>query len=413
MKRSALHAYALAFREKEIFLSPQRGPRCAAALARGPAILSRARSSLDAGRAFSHYGRMSELKTAADAGPADGAPFPPVDRTESGQKLLQFLQRRLKLPPALLHRWVRTGQVRVNGRRAKPFARVNEGDVVRLPPFAGALAAQAGASATHGRAAQFPQGAPGDALPLPPLVAALGDVLAFHKPGGLATHPGTGHADSLSGRLAAHAPGAPFVPTPAHRLDRDTSGILLVGATHAALRELQRAFRERRVVKEYVAWVEGEWPDAAPRLLRSRLAREGPPGAERVRVCRPGREAPDAREALCIVRPLRAGPGASLVQIRLLTGRNHQIRVQLAELGHPVLGDAKYGKGRRESCPPLCLHALRVILPGGWAAECLPDWPPPYALDAPPEPMPTEAVEAACGHFSPNPDAGEGSGAPH
>ena len=354
---------------------------------------------------------MSELEAAAEPGPADGSPFPPVDRAESGQKLLQFLQRRLNLPPALLHRWVRTGQVRLNGRRAKPFARVSEGDLVRLPPFAGALAAQAGAPG-HGVSRVSP------ALPLPPLVAKLGDILAFHKPAGLPTHPGTGHADSLSSRLRAHAPGAAFVPTPAHRLDRDTSGILLVAATHDALRELQQAFRERRVAKEYVAWVEGAWPHAAPRLLRSHLRKEGAPGAERVHASADGETAgTGSREALSIVRPLRTGPDASLVQVRLLTGRTHQIRVQLAELGHPVLGDAKYGRGRRESCPALCLHALRVTLPDGRTAECLPDWTGPYALAAPPAPMPAEAAGPLPGEasapFSPNPAAGERSGAPH
>ena len=352
---------------------------------------------------------MSELEAAAEPGPADGSPFPPVERAESGQKLLQFLQRRLNLPPALLHRWVRTGQVRLNGRRAKPFARVSEGDLVRLPPFAGALAAQAGAPVPGARQSPAPA-----ALALPPLVTRLGDILAFHKPAGLATHPGTGHADSLSSRLRAHAAGAPFVPTPAHRLDRDTSGILLVAATHESLRELQQAFRERRVAKEYVAWVEGAWPHAEPQLLRSQLRKEGAPGAERVRAWKDGEVAPaDSREALSIVRPLRIGPDASLVQIRLLTGRTHQIRVQLAELGHPVLGDAKYGKGRRADCPALCLHALRVTLPDGRSMECLPDWSGPYALDALPAPMPTEAVEAAQNHISRNPAAGRPSGAPH
>ena len=353
---------------------------------------------------------MSELETAAEPGPADGSPFPPVDRAESGQKLLQFLQRRLNLPPALLHRWVRTGQVRLNGRRAKPFARVVEGDMVRLPPFAGALAAQAGAPEPRARAPEA-----SSSLPLPPLVARLDDILAFHKPAGLPVHPGTGHTDSLSGRLRAHAPGAAFVPTPAHRLDRDTSGILLVAATHEALRDLQQAFRERRVAKEYVAWVEGAWPDAAPRLLASHLRKEGARGAERVRACGPGEVG--AREALSIVRLLTTGPDASLVQIRLLTGRTHQIRVQLAELGYPVLGDAKYGKGRRGGCPGLCLHALRVILPDGRAVECLPDWTGPFALNAVPEPMPATAPEGTCGENfatrSPLPAAGQGSGAPH
>lgn len=348
---------------------------------------------------------MSELETAAGPDPADGSPFPPVDRAESGQKLLQFLQRRLKLPPALLHRWVRTGQVRLNGSRAKPFARVNQGDVVRLPPFATALAAQAGAPGPG-------PGAPAGAIPpLPPLVAELGDILVFNKPCGLPVHPGTGHADSLSSRLGARAQDASFKPTPAHRLDKDTSGILLVAATHDALRGLQQAFRERRVAKEYVAWVAGAWPFAEPRLLASRLCKDGAPGCERVRVCKPGEEGMrGAREAFCIVKPLSTAPDASLVQVRLLTGRTHQIRVQLAELGHPVLGDAKYGHGRRGGCPGLCLHALRVTLPDGRSVTCLPDWPGPRALASVPEPMPNGENFP---QLSPIPAAGTSSGAPH
>lgn len=380
--------------------------------------------SLDGSRAFRHYGGMPEHDTTADSGPAGDAPFPRVGRAESGQKLLQFLQRRLNLPPALLHRWIRTGQARLNGCRAKPFARVALGDVVRVPPFALSLAAQAGARGQDGAAAPPPDmaaapgtggvRAPADAPPLPPLVDVFGDIWAFNKPSGLPTHPGTGHEDSLSARLAAHAPGAAFPPTPAHRLDRDTSGILLVAATHDALRELQRQFRERRLAKEYVAWVEGRWPWPGPRLLRGHIRKEGAPGAERMRPCAPG---PDAREAVCVVRPLVAGAKASLVQVRLITGRTHQIRVQLATLGHPVLGDARYGRGRRGGCSGMRLHALRVTLPDGRSAVCLPDWPTPHALAAVPDSMasvmPEETAPPLPGTPSPTSDAaGPPPGAP-
>lgn len=327
--------------------------------------------------------------------PATGAaPFPPVGQAESGQKLLQFLQRRLNLPPALLHRWIRTGQARLNGRRAKPFARVNLGDVVRLPPFAVTLAAQAGAPALDGRPAQPPDlvGASLHLPPLPPLVGAHGDIWAFHKPAGLTVQPGSGHEDSLASRLAAHAPGAGFAPTPAHRLDKDTSGILLVAATHSALRALHEAFRERLLIKEYVAWVAGAWPWHGPRSLRDFIAKEGAPGAERMRPCAPG---PHAREALCVVAPLKTGPDKSLVQIRLITGRTHQIRVQLAALGHPVIGDGKYGSKRRDHCPGLRLHALRLVLPDGASFERLPDWTEPYAVDALPPPLNALAEEGA------------------
>ena len=323
-------------------------------------------------------------KEAEQVSPA-AMPFPPVGLAESGQKLLQFLQRRLNLPPALLHRWIRTGQARLNGRRAKPFVRVNLDDVVRLPPFAITLAAQAGAPALDGHAATLANmtDSASNLAPLPPLAGTHGDIWAFHKPAGLPVQPGSGHEDSLSSRLAAHAGGAAFVPTPAHRLDKDTSGILLVAATHTALRMLQEAFRKRLLLKEYVAWVAGAWPWAEPRLLRNYLAKAGGPGTERICPCAKG---PDAREALCVVAPLGTSPGKSLVQIRLITGRTHQIRVQLAALGHPVLGDGKYGQGRRH-CPGLCLHALRLVLPDGTSFECLPDWAEPLALTTLPPPM--------------------------
>ncbi len=364
---------------------------------------------------------MPEHDTTADSGPAGDAPFPRVGRAESGQKLLQFLQRRLNLPPALLHRWIRTGQARLNGCRAKPFARVALGDTVRVPPFALTLAAQAGARGQDGAAASPPgTAAPAateaaDAPPLPPLVGVFGDIWAFNKPAGLPTHPGTGHEDSLSARLAAHAPGAAFPPTPAHRLDRETSGILLVAATHDALRELQRQFRERLPAKEYVAWVGGRWPWPGPRLLRDHVRKAGAPGAERMRPCAPG---PDAREAVCIVRPLVTGARASLVQVRLITGRTHQIRVQLAALGHPVLGDAKYGRGRRDGCPGMRLHALRVSLPDGHTAACLPDWPGAHALAVMPDPLPDDpqALGPPPGTaLSPSSDSAAGAppGAPH
>ena len=178
-----------------------------------------------------------------------------VDPREGGQKLLQFLQRRLDLPPSLLHRWIRTGQVRINGGRAKPFGLVAAGDSVRLPPFA--LGMSRRSKATGGQASPEQEHEPRQRTQaLPPAPRPLqkdGDLWVFCKPAGLPTHPGTGHEDSLSSRLAARAGDAPFKPTPVHRLDKDTSGILLVAASFSVLRELTTALRERRMKKEYLA----------------------------------------------------------------------------------------------------------------------------------------------------------------
>ena len=138
-----------------------------------------------------------------------------VTAAEAGQKLLQFLSRRFEEPQSVLHRWIRTGQVRINGGRAKPFDRVELNDEIRVPPFAGAGT----------KAERVPASSGGKELP--PIVAETADVIVFCKPSGLPVHPGTGHTDSLTTRLEAAFAGSPFIPAPVHRLDRDTSGLLL------------------------------------------------------------------------------------------------------------------------------------------------------------------------------------------
>ncbi|MDO5483288.1 MAG: RluA family pseudouridine synthase [Desulfovibrionaceae bacterium] len=296
-----------------------------------------------------------------------------VTPDESGQKLLQFLQRRLHLPQSLLHRWVRTGQVRCNGGRCKPFTRVACGDTVRLPPFAMKMAAQGDTVQTM---------APPDMLPpLPPLVGEADGILAFFKPAGLPTHDGTGHTDSLAGRLAAHYARADFAPTPAHRLDKNTTGLLLVATSYTALRQIQECMQQGLLAKEYLAWVHGRWPWPEERLLCHMLRKESRQGLERMHTVEAG-----GKEARCLVRPLRTHGQSSLLHVRLLTGRTHQIRAQLAQEGHAVLGDSKYGTASGGS-RRMYLHSLRVSLPDGRSFACLPDWPVPRALEALPPPL--------------------------
>lgn len=308
-----------------------------------------------------------------------------VAEAESGQKLIQWLRRRLDAPQGELHKWIRTGQIRVNGRRAKAFAPVNAGDAIRLPPFCRTL--------LDAPAAPRPP-----ARPLPPIIAEEPDLLVFNKPAGLPTQSGSGHDDSLAARLAALDPGAAFHPAPVHRLDRDTSGVLLAGRTFAALRALGETLRGREAVKEYVAWVRGRWPWEDLRLLRHALRKEGPAGREKMRAYDWRTPPPGAREALLLARPLKRAERASLLHIRLLTGRTHQIRAQMQAAGFPLVGDGKYGApvaGQR-----LLLHAVRLTLPDGRSFSCLPAWTSPWALDAPPEPFPPcarplDAPEAA------------------
>lgn len=302
----------------------------------------------------------------AEAENCDPGAFAPVSEPESGQKLLRFLMRRLNLPESLLHRWLRTGQIRLNGKRCKPFAVVSAGDLVRLPPFARKLAAVEAASQ------------PACAQPgLPPLLGAAGGIWAFAKPAGLAVHGGSRVSVSLAAMLAQEAREGEFIPAPAHRLDRDTSGILLVGATYQDLRQLQDWFAQGLVHKEYLAWTRGCYPYAEERLARHYLA-----GTDRVTAY--ADPAPGRREARCLIRPLRQARDATLLHIRLLTGCKRQIRAQLAAMGSPIRGDSRYG------APPgasLRLHACRVILPGGASFELPPPWSPPWQVERLPPPI--------------------------
>lgn len=331
-----------------------------------------------------------------------------VTAAEAGQKLVQYLQRRCGAPQSAIQRWVRTGQVRINGGRCKPFDRVAEGDVVRVPPFALAgdvHAPDAGADAGREASAEAGGGKERGSAPRPelresplPVVGRAEGLLVLLKPAGLAVQPGTGHDDCVTARLAAQYAGADFLPTPAHRLDRDTSGLLLVATSYARLRALSDAFAAREgLVKEYLAWVAGRWPHAEAVTLRDRLEKQGEPGRQKVRrvdgdgaasrAARPGGHAAifaacddvAGRHAACTVTPLRPGDAASLLLVRLHTGRTHQIRVQLSERRHPIMGDRKYGG-------PACgqgmlLHALRLTLPDGECFTALPDWSGRWQVD--------------------------------
>ncbi len=318
-----------------------------------------------------------------------------VSEAEAGQKLLACLKRRLggDLPDALLHRIIRGGEVRVNGSRAQPFSRLAAGDEVRVPPLRLDRAAQTcPAGVAGGAAASEEAGAAGSGGPVTRnvpadmlttaglyIVAETPEYLVINKPAGLAAQPGSKQADSVSAILAAAFAGAEFIPTPAHRLDKATSGLTLVGKTYAALRAAQEALREHSLGKDYLAWVEGDWPYAGPEDLYDLLEKQAVGGREKV--------APGAgKAALCTARPLLRRQGRTLLLIRLRTGRTHQIRVQLASRGHPIAGDAKYGgQGGR---PPaqadgrnMRLHAWRLVLPDGQTFIAPPPWQGEFAVD--------------------------------
>lgn len=291
----------------------------------------------------------------------------PVGPEEAGQKLLQYLVRRLagQAPQSLILRWIRTGQVRVDGGRAKPFDRLSLGAVVRIPPFTvedeGATPANGGASKSSEQSGDAGKGGPA------PFDAVFEDeeLLVIVKPAGLPAHPGSGWTDSVQTRLVAHYAGAAFAPTPAHRLDKDTSGLLAVAKSYACLRRLQDAFRDKTAEKFYLAWVRGAFDLCSlgqTARLEDQLEKKERGGRERV-------ETGSGKRAVTLASPLRVGKAESLVSLNILTGRTHQIRAQLSSRGFPIVGDAKYGGGKG----PMFLHAYRLRIDAGTFVS-LPEW---------------------------------------
>jgi len=254
------------------------------------------------------------------------------DEAGAGQRLDNFLVRHCKgVPKSHLYQLVRSGQVRVNGKRCRPDDRLAAGDTVRVPPIVlgGAGAAAGGEGRPDAPAAEFPILFEDDAL------------LVVDKPEGVAVHGGSGVAHGVIERLRAARPDARFLEL-AHRLDRETSGVLMLAKRRAALVALHGQLRERVTDKRYVAIVAGRWP-LRTKTVQAPLHRYlTADGERRVRVQAGG------QEAVSRVTGLRhadvAGLGVfSLVEVKIETGRTHQIRVHLAHAGFPIAGDAKYG----------------------------------------------------------------------
>ena len=272
-----------------------------------------------------------------------------VDPDSAGQRLDNFLMRHLKgVPKTHVYRIIRSGEVRINKGRAAADVRVQAGDQVRLPPLR--LSARADEKA-HSMATE--RAGPGSTAARRGFAVLFEDehLLAINKPAGVAVHGGSGVSFGVIEQLRMARPQAPFLEL-VHRLDRETSGILLLAKKRSALKHLQDQFRERETGKTYLALVLGNWPENKKVLdqpLHKYLlpAKDGQAeGERRVKVVAKGD--PDGMPALTLVK-LRAStaPDAaqpySLLEITLKTGRTHQIRVHLASEGMPIAGDDKYG----------------------------------------------------------------------
>jgi 23S rRNA pseudouridine955/2504/2580 synthase len=245
---------------------------------------------------------------------------------EGGQRLDNFLLRTLKgVPRSHIYRLLRRGEVRVNGGRAKPEHRLAEGDSVRLPPVR--VAAEEAPGAVPARLRATVREA---------IVHEDERVLVIDKPAGLAVHGGSGLSFGVIEALRADRPQAELEL--AHRLDRDTSGLLVVAKDRGSLRVLHALLRDGAVDKTYLALLAGRWTLGRKRI-DAPLATHHRQGGERtVTVHAAG------KPSASTFRPIeRFGAEATLVEVDIHTGRTHQIRVHAAFAGHPVAGDPKYG----------------------------------------------------------------------
>ena len=260
-----------------------------------------------------------------------------VDEDSAGQRLDNFLMRILKgVPKTHVYRIIRSGEVRINRGRVSAETRLELGDVVRLPPV---------------RVSEKPAEKEAASVPAREFPVLFEDewVLAIDKPAGVAVHGGSGVNFGVIEQLRRARPQAKFLEL-VHRLDRETSGILLLAKKRAALTRLQDQFRERETGKTYLALALGHWP-ARLKVLDAPLHKYLlPDGERRVKVV--GKDDPDGMRSVTLVKVRQRIPVAlseqvtemSLLEVTIKTGRTHQIRVHLASSGHPIAGDDKYGQ---------------------------------------------------------------------
>jgi 23S rRNA pseudouridine955/2504/2580 synthase len=250
-----------------------------------------------------------------------------VGEDAAGQRIDNFLLRILKgVPKSHVYQILRTGQVRVNKGRAAADLRLSSGDVVRVPPVRVATPT-------------VPRPDPKAAARLPLLLEDEA-IIAIDKPAGVAVHGGSGIAFGLIEQLRAARPEARFLEL-VHRLDRDTSGVLLVAKKRTALVALHAQLRDGEIDKRYLVLVRGRWRDEKRTVKRSLHKFATKEGERRVRVDDQGKEAITVFHRRHIWP--EHDPPLALLEAELRTGRTHQIRVHLAHLGFPLAGDAKYG----------------------------------------------------------------------
>jgi len=313
---------------------------------------------------FDYKPLLAMRKESSVLTPTTPKPSPPqapavrlVEVTEEhdGQRLDNFLMRLCKgVPKSHIYKAVRGGEVRVNKGRVSPDARIHAGDIVRVPPI-------------RLPAADQKRIVPGAEFPI---VFEDEGLLVIDKPAGTAVHGGSGVSFGVIEALRAARPEARFLEL-AHRLDRDTSGLLLIAKKRNVLLSLHEMFRESKGSKHYLALVEGDWVNARQHIRLPLTKWTTQTGERRVKV-----EA-EGQVSHTIVSAQKRFNGYSLVDAELRTGRTHQIRVHLASTGFPIVGDDKYGRDETRTkfvklgFNRMFLHAHRLDIPHPLTQEAL------------------------------------------
>jgi 23S rRNA pseudouridine955/2504/2580 synthase len=279
----------------------------------------------------------------------DSATWHEVEAEAAGQRVDNYLTKRLKgVPKSHIYRILRSGEVRINSRRVAPEYRVQSGDRVRLPPL---------------RTAR-PAPAPRHPIPARSNVEIVHEddvLLAINKSAGVAVHGGSGISHGIIELLRLERPHERFLEL-AHRLDRETSGVLLLAKRRSALLALHRQLREGTARKFYHVLVKGSWRDRTRSVKLPLQKFVLASGERRVAVQH------DGSPSHTLFRLQRQWDGYSLLEAELKTGRTHQIRVHLAHLGFPVAGDDKYGdfalnkQLARQGLKRMFLHAFRMVV---------------------------------------------------
>lgn len=274
-----------------------------------------------------------------------------VGESGDNQRVDNFLAKHLKgVPKSHIYRILRSGEVRVNSRRIDASYKLQLGDQMRIPPVRVARPASAGA-------------------PVGPVVNRLGGaviyeddaLLILNKPSGMAVHGGSGISRGVVEQLRLERPQAPFLEL-VHRLDRETSGVLMVAKKRSALVRLHEAMREGKMEKHYLVLVKGKWSDEKRNVKLPLQRYLTAAGERRVSVNE------DGQAAHTIFRLRQAWQDFSLLDAELKTGRTHQIRVHLAHLGFPIAGDDKYGdftlnkELSKKGLKRMFLHAHRLVI---------------------------------------------------